>query len=299
MDRLEAMSLFVATVEKGSFSAASRALRVPLPSVSRKIAELERHLGTRLLVRSTRKLALTEAGGAYLANCRRVLELVGEAEAQAKGEYAEPRGELLVTAPVAFGRLHVLPVVTDFLVAHPRIDIHLLLSDRNFDLIDAHIDVAIRIGELPDSRLVATRIGSIRRIVCGAPSYFSANGIPRTLEDLAGHSCVTFSAVPGPDWTLGSRASGPVKASPHCRLRVDAADAAIDAARSGIGLTQVLSYQAAEAIAAGELIEVLADFASGPIPIHALHAGQGPLTLKTRRFLDFAVPALRERVGAT
>ena len=299
MDRLDAMSLLVATVEAGSFSAASRNLRVPLPSVSRKIAELERHLGTRLLVRSTRRLAPTEAGAAYLAHCRRILELVGEAEAQAAGEYAEPRGELIVTAPIAFGRLHVLPVATEFLAAHPRIDIRLHLADRNLDLIDAHIDVAVRIGELPDSRLVATRIGTLRRIVCAAPAYLTAHGEPRVPQDLAGHDAVIFSSLPHAGWRFGGSGRSTLKVGPRCRLAVDTAEAAIDATRAGIGLTQVLSYQAEAAIAAGELVEILADFATGPIPIHVLHAGQGLLPLKTQRFLDTAVPALRRRLGAS
>lgn len=299
MDRLGAMTLLVATVEAGSFSAASRNLRIPLPSISRKIAELERHLGTRLLVRSTRRLAPTEAGAAYLAQCRRILELVGEAEAQAAGEYAEPRGELIVTAPIAFGRLHVLPVATEFLAAHPRIDIRLHLADRNLDLIDAHIDVAVRIGELPDSRLVATRIGTLRRIVCASPAYLAAHGEPRVPQDLAAHDAVTFSSLPHTGWRFGGSGRSTLKAGPRCRLAVDTAEAAIDATRAGIGLTQVLSYQAAAAIAAGELVEVLADFATGPIPIHVLHAGQGLLPLKTRGFLDTAIPALRRRLGAS
>lgn len=299
MDRLGAMTLLVATVEAGSFSAASRNLRIPLPSISRKIAELERHLGTRLLVRSTRRLAPTEAGAAYLAQCRRILELVGEAEAQAAGEYAEPRGELIVTAPIAFGRLHVLPVATEFLAAHPRIDIRLHLADRNLDLIDAHIDVAVRIGELPDSRLVATRIGTLRRIVCASPAYLAAHGEPRVPQDLAAHDAVTFSSLPHTGWRFGGSGRLTLKAGPRCRLAVDTAEAAIDATRAGIGLTQVLSSQAAAAIAAGELVEVLADFATGPIPIHVLHAGQGLLPLKTRGFLDTAIPALRRRLGAS
>ena len=160
MDRFESMSVLVAVVEAGSFSGAGRQLRMPVPTVSRKVAELEGHLQARLLVRSTRKLALTEAGESYLVACRRILEELGEAERGAAGEYHTPRGELTLTAPIVYGRLHVLPVVTDFLAVYPEVDVRLVLSERPLDLIDEHMDLAVRIGELPDSRLTAQRIGT-------------------------------------------------------------------------------------------------------------------------------------------
>ena len=169
MDRLEAMSILVAVVETGSLSAAGRRLGVPLPTVSRKLSELEAHLNARLLIRSTRKLALTDAGAEYLEACRRILEQVGDAERAASGEFSVPRGELVVTAPIVFGRLHVLPVVNAFLARFPEIDVRLVLSDRNLHLIDDHIDVAVRIGALADSNMVATRVGSVRSVVCGSP----------------------------------------------------------------------------------------------------------------------------------
>ena len=179
MDRLEAMSILVAAVEAGSFSAASRKLGVPLPTVSRKVAELEARLNTRLLVRSTRKLALTDAGAAYFAACKRILEQVGDAETEASGEYVTPKGDLVITAPIVFGRLHVLPTVSDFLASFPDINVRMVLSDRNVKLVDDHIDLAVRIGALPDSSLIATRVGSVRRVVCGSPRYFAAHGTPR------------------------------------------------------------------------------------------------------------------------
>src|SRR5262245_21980517 len=176
MDRLDAMSLLVASVEEGSFSAAGRKLGVPLPTISRKIGELEAHLKTRLLVRSTRNLALTEAGIAYVAACKRILEEINDAENRATGEYITPRGELTLTAPIVFGRLHVLPVVNEFLNRFDEINVRMILSDRNANLVDDQIDVAVRIGELPDSTLTATRVGSIRRVVCGSPAYLAAHG---------------------------------------------------------------------------------------------------------------------------
>jgi DNA-binding transcriptional LysR family regulator len=162
MDRLEAMSILVAAVEAGSFSAASRKLGVPLPTVSRKVAELEARLNTRLLVRSTRKLALTDAGVAYVAACKRILEQVGDAETEASGEYVTPKGDLVIAAPIVFGRLHVLPTVSDFLASFPDINVRMVLSDRNVNLVDDHVDMAVRIGALPDSSMIATRVGSVR-----------------------------------------------------------------------------------------------------------------------------------------
>ena len=292
MDRLEAMSLLVATAEAGSFSAAGRQTGVPLPTISRKIAELEAHLNTRLLVRSTRKLSLTDAGAAYLAASKRILEQVGDAEAEAAGEYSVPRGELIVTAPLAFGRLHVLPVITDFLAEYPEIDVRLVLSDRNVSLADDHVDMAVRIGALPDSSLVATRVGTVRRIVCASPAYLAAHGTPKTPADLAGLDGIGFSGLAGPAaWTFATRQRSP--AQPRRRLEVNSAEAAVDAAVAGAGVTRLLSYQAARAVAKGKLRIVLQDFEPAPLPVHLLHAGQGLLPLKMRRFLDVAVPWLR------
>ena len=180
MDRFDSMSLLVSVVECGSFSAAGRKLGVPLPTVSRKISELEQRLNARLLTRSTRALALTEAGAAYLAACKRILDELGEAERAASGAYAAPRGDLVITAPLVFGRLHVLPVLTDFLTRWPEINVRLVLSDRNLHLIDDHVDMAVRIGALADSALAGTKLGAVRRVVCGSPEYFAAHGVPKS-----------------------------------------------------------------------------------------------------------------------
>ncbi|HEX4766875.1 MAG TPA: LysR family transcriptional regulator [Lichenihabitans sp.] len=299
MDRLEAMSILIAAVEAGSFSAASRKLGTPLPTISRKVADLEAHLNTRLLVRSTRKLALTDSGTAYLAACRRILEQVSEAEAEASGEYDVPRGELILSAPIVFGRLHVVPVINDFLANYPEINVRLVLTDRNVHLLDDHIDMAARIGPLRDSRMIATRIGSVRRVVCGSPGYFSSHGVPATPDDLSDLTCVTVSGLSsGPSWTFSTPGRGPVQATPpRCRLNVNTAEAAIDSAIAGVGVTRVLSYQVARAVTEGQLLVVLDDFETEAIPVHLLHAGQGLLPLKTRRFLDFAVPRLRRALA--
>jgi DNA-binding transcriptional LysR family regulator len=299
MDRLAAMSLLVAAVEAGSFSAASRKLGVPLPTVSRKVAELEARLNTRLLVRSTRKLALTDTGAAYVAACKRILQQVGDAETEASGEYVRPKGDLVVTAPIVFGRLHVLPTVSDFLASSPDINVRMVLSDRNVNLVDHHVDVAVRIGALPDSSLIATLVGSVRRVVCGSPRYFAAHGTPKTPADLADLTCVTFAGLAsGMPWTFASRGrrlAQPVP--PRCRLNVNTAEAAIDAAVAGVGIAHVLSYQIARAVDDGKLLIVLREFEPDPMPVSVLHAGQGILPLKMRSFLEYAVPRLRKSLA--
>jgi DNA-binding transcriptional LysR family regulator len=300
MDRLEAMSVLVAVVETGSLSAASRRLRTPLPTVSRKLAELEAHLGTRLLIRSTRKLSLTDAGADYVAACRRILEQVGDAERAASGEYSAPRGELILTAPIAFGRLHVLPTVAAFLASFPEINVRLVLGDRNARLIEDDIDMAVRIGALPDSSMVATRVGFVRRVVCGSPGFFAGHGTPKRPEDLADLACVTFDALASPTaWrfpTPDAKAERPVPI--RSRLSVNTAEAAVDAAVAGLGVTRVLSYQAAQAVRDGTLQIVLAAFEPAPLPVSLLHAAQGSLPLKMRAFLDFAAPRLRQALAA-
>jgi len=298
MDRLEAMRVLVAVVEAGSLSAAAHKLGAPLPTVSRKLSELETHLGTRLLTRTTRKLTLTAAGSAYVGAAKRILEEVGEAERAAAGEYFTPRGELVITAPVVFGRLHVVPVITDFLAQFPEIDVRLVLSDRNIHLIDDQIDMAVRIGALPDSSLLATRVGAVRRIVCASPAFLAAHGAPAKPADLSALACVTFefqSAAAA--WNFPSpKGRGELSVPIRSRLAVNNAEAAIDAAVAGVGVTRVLSYQAFDALAAGRLQIVLRNFEPEPLPVHLLHAGGGLLPLKMRSFLDFAAPRLRERL---
>jgi DNA-binding transcriptional LysR family regulator len=299
MDRLEAMSILVAAAEAGSFSAAGRQLGVPLPTISRKVADLEAHLNTQLLVRSTRKLSLTEAGLAYVAACKRILEQVDEAESQASGEYIVPRGTLAMTAPIVFGRLHVVPVVNEFLARFPQINVHLTLSDRTINIVDEHIDLAVRVGALPDSTLVATKVGEIRRVVCGSPDYFAAHGVPKTPDDLADHMCVTFTALAsGMRWIFNPRGKATRSVRPNCRLKINTAEAAIDAAIASVGVTNVLSYQVARAVAAGKLRLILEDYEPDPIPVHLVHAGQAILPVKLRRFTEFAASRLRKSLAA-
>ncbi|HEX4410208.1 MAG TPA: LysR family transcriptional regulator [Xanthobacteraceae bacterium] len=295
MDRLEAMSVLVAAAETGSLSAAGRKLGMPLPTVSRKVSELEVHLKTRLLIRSTRRLTLTDAGAAYVSECKRILEQVSEAERAASGEYSLPRGDVVITAPVVFGRLHVLPVVEAFLDAFPEINARLALSDRNVDLIDDHVDVAVRIGVLSDSGMVATKVGSVRRVVCASADYLSRYGVPKTPDDVAEWPCVGFDGLTSSmAWRFmvnGVERAIAVKS----RLSVNTVEAALDAAIAGIGMARVLSYQAAPAVAEGKLRIVLQDHELEPLPINLIHVGQGTLPRKTRAFLDYATPRLRDR----
>lgn len=294
-DRLEAMALLLAVVEAGSFSQAARQAKMPLATVSRKVADLEAHLGVRLLHRSTRQLSLTEAGQAYVAACRQILDAVGEAERAATGEYVEPKGELVMTAPIVFGRLHLLPVIAEFLKTYPDIDVRMVLTDRVVPLLEEHIDLAVRIADLPDSSLVAIPVGSVRRVVCASPAYLARHGTPLHPRDLSHHACVTFEKMASRQvWNFQSGKSS-IAIPVRSRLAVSTAEAAVDAAVAGIGLTRVISYQMASALQAGELDIVLADFEPSPWPISLVHTGQGALPLKVRAFLDFAAPRLKAR----
>ncbi|WP_256345608.1 LysR family transcriptional regulator [Pseudomonas sp. PD9R] len=289
------MSVLVAVVDSGSLSGAARRLGMPLATVSRKVAELESHLKTRLLHRTTRQLSLTEAGSSYVAACRRILEEIGEAERAATGEYASPKGELVVTAPVVFGRLHLVPVIAEFLAQYPEIEVNLMLTDRVVHLMEEHCDVAVRIGKLPDSSLMATQVGTVRRVVCASPDYLATRGVPATPRDLAEHNCITFEVLASVGaWVFGagkSELSVPV----HSRLAVNTAEAAIGAAVLGVGVIRVLSYQVADALRDDALQVVLEPFESSPLPINLVHKGQTPLPLKLRAFFDFVTPRLRAR----
>jgi DNA-binding transcriptional LysR family regulator len=296
MDRLEAMKILLRVVDRGSFSAAGREIGMPLATVSRKVSDLEAHLGTKLLARTTRKVVLTETGAAYVASARRILEMLDETERSAAGEFRAPRGDLTLTAPVFFGRLHVLPIVADFLAAYSEINVRLHLSDRNLHLIDDHVDMAARIGPLPDSLMVATRVGSMRTVVCASPTLLAGHGTPVTPEELATLPCVNFDILsPASTWAFRLRdatATAEVPILP--RLSVSTAEAAVWAARQGVGVTRVLHYQCADAVRDGTLQIILADFETAPLPVHLMHAGGGALPGKMRVFLDFAAGRLRQ-----
>jgi DNA-binding transcriptional LysR family regulator len=288
------MAVFTTIVEAGSLSAAGRRLNVPLATISRKIADLEAHLGARLLIRTTRHLSLTEAGQGYLAACKRILDEVDAAERAAAGEYLSPRGELTISAPIVFGRLHVLPQATAFLAAYPDVNLRLIQSDRIADLLEEHVDLAVRIGELPDSGLIATRIGVVRSVACASAAYLARAGAPATPTALADHACITFDGLMrATQWTFADDVVAPIRS----RLVVNTAEAAIDAAISGLGVTRVLSYQAADAFKRGALTPILTDYAPPPIPVHLVRPADRAQPSKVRAFIDFAAPRLRKSLA--
>jgi DNA-binding transcriptional LysR family regulator len=296
MDRIEAMATLLAVVRAGSLSAASRELRTPIATVSRRISELEAHLKTRLLNRTTRGLTLTDAGEAYAAACRHILERVEEAERAASGEYRAPRGELTVTATIAFGRRYITPIATDFLGAYPDIVLHLRLNDRVLDLHQEHMDVGVRLGPLPDSSLFARRVGEVRRVIAASPEYLLRRGAPETPADLAAHDRLDFSGFRRINaWDLSGDGAA-TAARP--RLSIDAAEPLVDAAVAGVGIVDLFSYHVAAAVRVGSLVPLLRGFERPPLPVHLVYLGGGPLPLKVRAFLDFAAPRLREALEA-
>jgi DNA-binding transcriptional LysR family regulator len=296
MDRIEAMTTLLAVVEAGSLSAASRKLRVPLTTVSRRISDLEAHLKTQLLNRTSRRVTLTDAAETYIRSCRRILDDVDEAERAVSGEYRAPQGELTVTASMALGRLHVVPVAAAFLKAYPDILLRLRLSDRVISLQEEHVDLGIRIGPLPDSGIVARRIGSVRRVVCASPDYLLSRGRPETPQDLASHDVVSFTGfVHAEAWdfqTGGTTASVPVRS----RLQVDAAEAVVEAALAGTGIIRLFSYHVAQPVKDGRLSLLLEAFETPSLPVNIVYLGGGLLPLKVRAFLDFAAPRLKARL---
>ncbi|WP_332459661.1 LysR family transcriptional regulator [Caballeronia hypogeia] len=298
VDRLEAMEMLVSAVDGGSLSAAARELKIPVSTLTRKVADLEEMLGTRLLIRTTRKLTLTDAGMSYVAAARRILDLVREQEHEATGEFAAARGELVITAPVQLGRLHVLPVINQFLAQYPDITARLLLSDRNIDLIDSHADLAVRIGELPDSTMIATRIGSLRPILCASPSFLANHTPPREPDDLVKYSCVVFNSPYLSPWRFQLPSTHKVYLlDVKARLEVTSPDAAVSAASDDAGITYVFEHDADEALRHGQLEVLLPEFEIDPVPVHLVHVSRNLMAIKLRHFIDFAAPRLRESLS--
>jgi DNA-binding transcriptional LysR family regulator len=293
MDRLDAMSTFLNVVEAGSLSAAARRMKTPLATVSRRISELETHLRIKLFNRSSRELVLTDAGSSYLTACKRILADVTEAERTACGEYTAPTGELTVTTPIGLGRTILIPLMADFLKAYPDIKARLIPTDRELSLFQEQIDVGVRIGTLPDSSLIAIRVGTTRRIVCACPAYLAARGTPRAPEDLAGHDCINYAGFGVPDvWTF-VRDQATIAVPVKTRIVVGSAEAAYAAARAGIGITIALAYQVKLAPAGGALTTLLDDFQPAPLPVNLVYAANRFLPIKVRAFLDFATPRLK------
>ncbi len=298
MDRLEAMSIVLAVAETGSLSRAARRLNTPAATASRKITDLEAHLRTKLFDRSARKLALTDAGSTYVAAAKRILADVNEAERAASGEYTAPTGELIVTAPISLGRLHLIPIVAEFLRAYPDIAVRLVLEDRIVSLPEDHVDIALRIGVLPDSRLVALRVGTIRRVVCASPAYLAIRGTPSAPADILGHDCIIYDGVLAPTTWSFAHGKAEVAIVVKPRLVVTNVEAACDAARVGIGLTRAFSYHVAASVEAGTLTTVLDDYQPGTLPVSLVYTAGRFLPIKLRAFLDFAAPRIKARLAS-
>ncbi len=298
MDRLDAMQVMLTAVECGSLSKASRKLGQPLTTVSRKVSELESHLNAELLIRSSKGLELTPAGRTYVMSARAILDQLNEAERTAAGEYIAPKGDLVVTAPTMFGRLHVLPVVISFLDAFRDVSVELMLTDRVTHFVDDQIDVALRIGDLPDSGLIATRLGAVRRVTCASPIYVASHGAPAVPQDLADHAVISFESVSGPTtwryWSGGKELAVPLRS----RLSVSTIEAAIDAGLAGAGVVRSVSYQVAGYVHDNLLQLLLEAYEPIPRPVHLVYDKQKRLPLKVRAFVDFVVPHLRDRLTA-
>jgi DNA-binding transcriptional LysR family regulator len=299
MDRLAAMRVFIAVVDAQGFSAASRALSMPLPTVCRKVAELESHLGAQLLVRSTRKVTVTDSGQRYYEEVRQILDAIGDAESRVSGEYRTPKGLLSITAPTLFGRLHVLPVVNDFMKIHRDINVQLILTNYVVDLLEEHINLGIRIGTLSDSTMIALQVGSVRQIVCASPGYLSQQGRPLSPNDLAGHQSISFFKFGAPAEWVFKMPSGKLRHFPvQTRLVLNSIEGAVTSALQDSGLVQLYSYQAAAHIAAGTLEIVLDDYEIEPPPINIVYPQGRLVPQKVRAFVDFAKPRVRESLAA-
>jgi DNA-binding transcriptional LysR family regulator len=296
VDRLDAMAAFAAAVDEGGLAAAARRLGRSPAAVTRAVALLEQRTGARLLHRTTRVVRLTEAGERYLATCRNVLAELAEAETLAAGERATPQGMLTVTAPAVFGRLHIRPLVDLFLDTYPAVQVRLLLLDRVVNLIEEGVDVALRIGQLPDSGLTAVKLGEVRRVICASPAYLTERPPIVVPADLARHTCISFAEITANDiWTFAAGPNGGV--SKHVRVRprltVNGADAAIASAIEGRGITCVLSYQIGQELSAGRLVLLLEAYEPTALPVHLVYAETRVSSGKTRSFIDLVVPRLR------
>jgi len=297
MDRLQAMTTFVAVVDSGGFASAARKLNLSPPVVTRAVAELEQRLGLRLLTRTTRVVRVTDAGARFAEDCRRILADIDEAETTATGTHTTPRGTLTLTAPVLFGQLYVTPVLVSYLQQFPDVDAQCLFLDRVVNVVEEGIDVAVRSGELPDSSLQAVRVGRVRRVLVASPAYLQAHGVPRRPEDLAGHTIASAAGVnPVSEWRFNDAGKTLVQRL-QPRLRTTTNDSAIAATLAGLGITRLLSYQVASHVRTGALQVVLEEFEAAPLPVHVVHHEGRRATQKVRAFVDLAVERLRGDPG--
>jgi DNA-binding transcriptional LysR family regulator len=293
VDKLHLIHVFIGVVDAGGLVGASRKLAISPSAVTRAVNELENHLGVRLLTRTTRVVRVTDAGARYAEDCRRVLADLAAADAAASGVHGSPQGRLSLTAPALFGARFVTPIVTEYLARYPEVTASCWFVDRVLNLIDEGMDVAVRIGELENSSLQATRVGFVRRVVCASPDYIERSGLPESLDDLARHNVILAATViPPREWRFVDQGEARVIDVPP-RLVTTTNDSAIRAAIEGFGLTRVLSYQIADTLKSGQLMTVLDRFEPPPLPVHLLHREGRYASKKARAFLDLAIERLR------
>ena len=297
MGRLESMSIVLAVAESGSLSAAARRQKIPLATVSRKVSELEAQLRTKLFNRSSRALVPTDAGLSYVASAKRILADVAEAERAASGEYATPRGELSVTTLVALGRLYLQPILAEFLATFPDVDVQLNLQDRTINLLDEHMDVALRVGELADSSLIAVRVGEIHYVACASPAYLKSRGTPKSPDDLSRHDCISYPSMQSASTWSFQREQTDYVVPVRSRFIASNLESACDAARAGIGITLAFSYLVDQSIKSRELVPLLQEYQPPPQPVSFVYSPNRYMPAKLRAFLDFAVPRLRTRLA--
>ncbi len=297
MDKFESMRLFLTVAQLHSFSATSKALNMPLSNVSRKVAELENHLGVRLLHRTTRKLTLTEPGYDYLLACKRIIEQVDNAEKELQGEYSEPKGELVITAPVMFGREFIVPIVSEFLKKYEHIVIKLLLSDGNQDLYNEEIDLAVRLGELPDSYMIAKNIGHMPIVTCVSDCLLKRYGAIATPSDLNTFPCISLNvSMPMSQWTYVNKNAQRIALQVDAKLTVSDTQAAVNAAERGVGVTQQFLYQVSKSLKNNKLNIVLDSFETDPVPVNLIHKSRHYMPKKMQLFIDFAAERLKTRL---
>ena len=297
MDKLRAMAAFVQIVEKRSLTAAADALGTSPASTVRTLAALERSLGARLLNRTTRRIALTDEGRAYYDRARRILGDVADVEAAVSPKQGKPRGRLAIGSSVLFGRLHLAPLVAEFLALHPEMRIELLMLDRVVNLVEEGLDASVRIGTLADSSLVAIAVGRTRRVVCASPAFVKRHAVPRAPADLARHPCIRFTGLASGDWEF--RAGGkPVRVRVEGPIATNQIDAAIDACLQGLGFGMFFCYQVAAHVRAGRLRYVLEAHEPGPVPVSLVYPQARLVSARLRAFIDWVVPRMRERLGA-
>ena len=293
MDQLHLISVFVAVVDAKGFAGAARKLGISPPAVTRAVIELESQLGIRLLTRTTRVVRVTEPGARYADDCRRILADLAVANESVAGMHSQPSGRLTLTAPVLFGAKYVTPIVTEYLQRYPAVNASCWFLDRVVNMMDEGMDIAVRIGELPDSSMQAVRVGRVRRVICGAPAYLRQRGIPQDPTDLATHDIVSAnSGTSGGEWRL-VKDGAPCLVKLQPRMTSTTNDAALTAVVGGFGLTRLLSYQVADQLRDGLLKTVLSEFEPPALPVHLVHREGRHASQKARTFLDLAIERLR------